>query len=403
MACRRLAGLLWLGSTVAMGCADDGTAVSGTLGDTTSDAADTSDGGGDPSTATDASDPTTAGTASADGSTTDAPGETSGDPDDTTTGVTDECPPPPACDTPLPNPGPTVDWNDGQSSIITAVGGPVHRGRDMFYNPGDVQWVLAKFSYGATDWDLEGERIDLYLLRDCAGEWESLGTTETTYESSPHPTIEGVEDTGGRVYFQIPADKVLGPGRHRVHMFVRGDATGVDMYIEIVEPGTPFFLADIDGTLTTTETEEFTALLTGVIPDVNPSAPEALWTLVERGYRPMYLTARPEFLGQRTREFVEARALPPGIIHTTLNFTGALGDVAVTYKTEELAALEARGLVPAWVFGNTSSDADAYEEAGIEPVEQRIFFQYDDEHGGRRIESYAELVGEFEALDLVCE
>lgn len=329
----------------------------------------------------------------------------SGEPSDTTDGTTGEpvgCPPPPACDLAPPNPGPRVDWNDGESTFITASGGPGHRGRDMFYNPGDAQWVLAKFTYGPTDWDLEGEQVDLFLLRDCIGDWEPLGTALTTYEAE-HETIEGVEDTGGRLYFQIPPASTLGVGRHRIAAIVRGDMTYTDVYVEIVDPGTPIFLADIDGTLTTTETEEFTALLSGSLPLVNPSAPEALWALVDRGYRPMYLTARPEFLGARTRAFITERGLPMGIIHTTLSATGALGDVAVEYKSGELATLASRGLVPHWVFGNTSSDADAYEAAGIQPLDRRVFFQYDDVHGGRRIDDYAAIVPELQGLDLVCE
>lgn len=328
--------------------------------------------------------------------------DSSGDGSTGTTGGGPGCPAIPSCDAPPPNPGPNMPWQDSQSYLVAASGGPTHRGRDMFYNPGDEQWVLAKFAYGATDWDLEGERVDLFLLRDCGDDWEALGSIDTTYESNPHATVEGVEDTGGRVYFSIPAASALGLGRHRVHMIVRGDGTSADAFIEIVEPGTPIVVSDIDGTLTTYETEEFVALLSGATPDVNPHAPEALAALVAHGYRPMYLTARPEFLGARTQEFVVERGLPPGIVHTTLNFTGALGSAATGYKLAELTELAARGLVPSWGFGNTSSDGDAYEAASIAPVDHRVFFQYDDTHGGRRIEDYAELVAEFEALPDVC-
>ncbi|MFO0633298.1 MAG: hypothetical protein U0168_10635 [Nannocystaceae bacterium] len=368
----------------SVGTLDDsgsGSASVGTMSATTADDADGSAGSSGPSSADS--------------------GE-SGSGEASSSGGAVGCPPPPACDATPPNPGPLVSWQDLQSFAVVASGAPNHRGRDMIYNPGDAQWVLAKFAYGLTDWDLEGERIDLYLLRDCAGQWESLGSVDTTYESDPHATVEGVEDTGGRVYFQLPAEAILGPGRHRVHMVVRGDATTAEAFIEILEPDTPTFVADIDGTLTTYETEEFVALLTGALPDVNPNAPEALWALVEHGYHPVYLTARPEFLGARTLEFVQQRGLPPGIIHTTLSATGALGSAAQTYKTDELAALAERGLVPSYVFGNTSSDAAAYDNAGIMPLDHRIFFQYDDDFGGRRIEDYGELVDEFTQLDDVC-
>ncbi|MBX7079255.1 MAG: phosphatidylinositol transfer protein [Nannocystaceae bacterium] len=395
-----LVGLIGLAA-----CADDGAPLQGDDG-SSSGASSADSGSASASDSASTASATTADDADGSGGSSGASSADSGESsagEASSSGGTTGCPPPPACDAAPPNPGPLVAWQDLQSIAVVASGGPNHRGRDMIYNPGDAQWVLAKFAYGLTDWDLEGERIDLYLLRDCAGQWESLGSIDTTYEADPHATVEGVEDTGGRVYFQLPAESILGPGRHRVHMVVRGDATTAEAFIEILEPATPIFVADIDGTLTTYETEEFVALLTGALPDVNPNAPEALWALADHGYHPVYLTARPEFLGARTLEFVQQRGLPPGIIHTTLSATGALGSAAETYKTDELAVLADRGLVPGYVFGNTSSDAAAYDNAGIMPLDHRIFFQYDDDFGGRRIEDYGELVDEFTQLDDVCE
>jgi phosphatidate phosphatase PAH1 len=170
----------------------------------------------------------------------------------------------------------------------------------------------------------------------------------------------------------------------------------------VVEPGTPVFLSDIDGTLTTFEVEEFIDLVFGNLPDANPHAAEVLSILVEKGIRPFYLTARPESLVQRSRDFLEQRGFPPGLVHTTLSGLGALGDQAVGYKTNELQMLAAKGIVPLYVFGNTDSDAEAYDNGGIMPLDSRIFFKFDDPHGGRRIEDYDELSGEFSALNLLC-
>ncbi len=308
------------------------------------------------------------------------------------------CPPlPPACDAPLPDPGPTLDWNNVGSYLVVAEGDPRHRGRDLFLNPGDPQWVLAKFAYGALDDDLKGEQVDIWLLRDCGANWQLLGSA-TTSNDGDHATVEGVDDTGGRVFFQIPAADTLGLGRHRLHLVVRGDLTSTDVFIEVVAPGTKLFVSDVDGTLTTDENAEFGALLTGSLPNMNTDASAALTLLAEKGYRPFYLTARPEWLGQRTRDFLDTNGFPAGIVHTTLTFEGALGNAAETYKTDELAALTAKSLVPSWVFGNTSSDAAAYENTGILPLDHRVFFQYDDTFGGRRIEAYTALLGEFGAL-----
>ncbi len=318
-------------------------------------------------------------------------------------GGAESCPPPPACDAAAPDPGSAQPWNDWTTPIlVTSQGAPQHRGRDLFLNPADPQWVLAKFAYGLADKDLKGENVDIHLLRDCGSSWEKLGTAITT-EDSEHATVEGVEDTGGRIYFEIPGANKLALGRHRFHLVVQGDLTTTELFIEVVEPATPVFLSDIDGTLTTFETEEFVDLLFGNLPDANPHAAEVLSILVEKGFRPFYLTARPEWLGKRSRQFLEQRGFPPGIVHTTLSGLGALGDQAVTYKTNELQMLADKGIVPQYVFGNTDSDAEAYDNGGIMPLENRIFFQFDDLHGGRRIENYNELNGEFSALNLLCD
>ncbi|MRG93336.1 HAD family acid phosphatase [Polyangium spumosum] len=309
------------------------------------------------------------------------------------------CTPIPACDAPPPPPGIAIDWN----SILPPIGDPNHRGRDLFLNPGDPQWILAKFSYGTLDDDIKGEFVDVYVNRDCGGTWEHLGTATTT-EDGEHATIEGVEDTGGRIYFQIPPDKALGLGRHRVHLVVKGDLSTTDLFLEVVPEGTPVFVSDIDGTLTTYETEEFVALAQGELPEVRKDAAKLFDVLVSKGYHPFYMTARPEWLGARTRAFLDQNGFPHGIVHTTLTKSGALGSEASTYKTGELSMLAQKGMVPAYAFGNTDTDAAAYFSAMVEPAERRVFIEFTDAaHGGRRIESYTELLAEAEALPSLCE
>lgn len=309
------------------------------------------------------------------------------------------CPVIPACDAAPPDPGTAIDWN----SIIPPFGDPNHRGRDMFYNPGDTQWIMAKFSYGTLDDDIKGEDVDIYLLRDCAGAWEFLGKTTTT-EDGEHATVEGVEDTGGRIYYQIPKDKELGLGWHRVHFVVKGDLSTTDLYIHVVEKGAPLIVSDIDGTLTTYETEEFVALATGSLPAMQKDASNLFNIFADKGYNIFYMTARPEWLGARTRAFFEQYGFPRGIVHTTLTKSGALGDEAATYKTNELKMIGDRGLVPTYAFGNTASDADAYFNAQVQPDDHRVFIQFDDTtHNGRRIEQYTELLGEAGALPTVCQ
>ncbi|MFO0589255.1 MAG: phosphatidylinositol transfer protein [Polyangiaceae bacterium] len=315
------------------------------------------------------------------------------------------CQPIPACDAEPPVVE-KLPWKHDVLSPIIASGTPGHRGRDLFVNPGDPQWIIGKFAYSTPpvelDKDLKDEQVDIYVQRECEGPWELLGSSFTTNDGD-HATVEGVDDSGGRVYFQIPPDEALGLGRHRVHLVVRGDLTTADMFIEVVPKGTPMFVSDVDGTLTTSENVEFVALLTGTIPDANTDSAKALGILAKKGYHPFYLTARPEYLVSRTREFLGLHGFPPGVVHTTLTLTGATGASAETYKTTELQAIAARGLSPSYGFGNTDSDAATYNTLNIQPKQNRVFFQFDDPNGGRRIESYTELLAEFEALPDLCQ
>lgn len=312
------------------------------------------------------------------------------------------CFPIPACDASPPDPGAPAPWKHSiQTPITVAQGAPRHRGRDQFYNPGDAQWIIGKFAYGLADDDLVDEDVDIYLLRNCGNSWEHVGTVATTDEGG-HATVEGVEDTGGRVFFEIPTASQLGVGKHRVHMVVRGDLSTADLFIEIVPPGTPTFVSDLDGTLTPSDTEEYATLLTGTVSDAVPDSAAALQQLAAHGYHPYYLTARPEWLTARSREFLSVRGYPPGILHTSPTFTGAVGSAAATFKAADLDFLVKRGIRPIYGFGNADTDATAYHAAAIAP-DHAIFYQFTDAtYGSRRIEAYAELLGEFAALPDLC-
>jgi hypothetical protein len=317
---------------------------------------------------------------------------------------TPACLPAPACAPPALAAPATRPWRHPVASRVdVAIGSPHHRGRDLFVAPGAPQTIIAKLAYGIIDKDLIDEEVDVYVQRGCASSWEKLGTAVTTGRGQPHPTVEGVDDADGRVYFDIPTEKRLGLGRHRVRLVVAGDGSSTDLFLDVVPPKTPIFVTDVDGTLTSSENIEFLKLLEGTLPDTHPGAPEALRALAAKGYRPMYVTARPEWLVQRTRDFLETHGFPPGIVHTSTSLLGAgFGASAATFKTGELAMLAQKGLVPSFAFGNKPSDSDAYGTANIQPADHRVFYQITGAFTGRRIESYNELVPSFEALPAVC-
>jgi phosphatidate phosphatase PAH1 len=303
--------------------------------------------------------------------------------------------PPPACDAAPPDPGAARPWNG------TAPSGEVrHRGHDQIYVDDMPQWLIARFAYGTFDSPLVGEDVDIYLSRGCADTWEKLGTVRTT-KANEHMSADGVDDNGGRVYFEIPADKTLERGRHRVHFVVAGDLTSTELFIERVPASMPMFVSDMDGTLTTDENAEALAQLSGKLPGANVDAAKALGLLAEKGYRPLYLTARAESLTQRSRDFLRVEGFPPGILRTTQNtLFGDSGAAAGMYKSAQLAGFAMKGLHPAYGFGNTDTDAQAYHD---DSIANPIFYRFSDTaFNGRRIEAYSDLLMEFGSLPSAC-
>jgi hypothetical protein len=274
-----------------------------------------------------------------------------------------------------------------------------HRGRDLLVPLGEPQWLIGKFVYGSSESDLQGERVDVFVERGCSGAWEKLGTTVTT-RADEHDPVDGVTDEGGRAYFRVSEKDTLGLGRHRVRFVVAGDHSYADLLVEVVHPSSPIFVSDVDGTLTESEGAEVVTLVTGGLPRAQPGAAAVLSALAAKGYRPVYLTARPDWLTERTRAFLAANHFPTGVLRTTTKLFGATGASAAAFKSAELASWRAKGLAIAWAFGNRPSDTDAY--ALIQPPDHRVFLRLDDRHGGRRIEGYSDLLAYVSSLPSVC-
>ena len=294
-----------------------------------------------------------------------------------------------------PDPGPIRPFAALRSSTISYLGA-IHQGRDELLVDGEPQWVLGRFLYGAA-LSLLGEEVDVYVLRGCSGTWEKLGTTTTTKQAGEHASVDGVDDGGGRVFLPIPADRALGLGRHRIRMVVAGDHTVAEQFIEVLPKGTKLLISDVDGTLTERldtdgslvcdEESVFPAIARAVDGStqqakLHDGASAAYQALAQAGYRPVYLTARPELLAENTRRFLRQNLrndgrgdLPIGVVHTTLSLAGAFDAAAQTFKTDELTRLAAKGFLLSIGLGNRMSDVAAYDAM---KVPNKFFYENPD-------------------------
>jgi len=242
---------------------------------------------------------------------------------------------------------------------------------------GDGIAIEAKIAYGPADKDLADE--DIRIERETSkARWAELGVARTDHD--------------GRVRFSAGTFPL---GSHRLRLTVIGDGSSTELSVVVVPGGQSIFVSDVDGTLTESETAEFPALLRRQLPAVHPAAADVFRKLAAKGFVPVYLTARPDWLLARTRELLATNQFPPGVVLTERSAMGQYGAGAAAFKRNELEVLVANGRTKIeWAFGNMPSDAETYATFITDP-KRRVFYRYTDAaYGGRRIDSYEEVAAD---------
>jgi hypothetical protein len=287
----------------------------------------------------------------------------------------------PACvDRPVPFPAPTGEgvWNNLASEEVTTLGDPNHRGQDVIVQVGNPQVLVGKFAYAFVDKDMHCEDVDIWIQREVpCGAWEHLGVARTT--DNPDDSLDcnnfgtryGIEDDGGRVFFEIPDDVALPVGRYPIRMVLRGDLSIAAFDLVVVAPGTQAIVTDIDGTLTTSDNELITEVALAIFnetyqQEAYPEAERMVRTWADKGYLVVYATGRPDLLRKMTERWVEPR-FPPGPMHLTDTNAQVMPDNegVGTYKKEFFLYLKSQGLDIVAAYGNATTDIYAYAEAGI--------------------------------------
>ncbi|MDR0966995.1 MAG: hypothetical protein LBM75_10965 [Myxococcales bacterium] len=286
---------------------------------------------------------------------------------------------------------PKESWRHIGSELVTLLGSPKHRGIDTIVNPGQDQLLIGKFVYGLFDQDLEDEKVEVWIEVRCR-DWRLFGTTQTTRDGL-FDTVGGIEDDGGRVFFTIPTEKRLPPGSYRVKMLVKGDHSEANLWLHVWERGTRVVVSDIDGTITTSENDGLWTVFAPNSPTPRVGAAATFRAYAAKGYRLLFVTARPEFATEGTRQWFADNGFPTDGVafHLSPSDSGELGAGAQAYKTAYLQALtQAHGLDIAWAYGNKASDLAAYLAAGVRPEGIRLVVgEYTgDLEGATMIESY---------------
>lgn len=235
-------------------------------------------------------------------------------------------------------------WNQWLSADV-----PFHMGHDQIVAEGQSASVVGKFDYGAVfHKDLEYEYVRAYLYGTGMDDWQHLGRFKT--------------NSDGKITVNLPA---LPEGQYQVKMVVLGDLTETTAYVTVVKPGRKAVLFDIDETLTVDDLEQILDYTGIEAADARGGAAELVNHYIAQGYHPVFLTGRSYWYAKGSRAWLaDHLGVPDFTLRTTLSNETGLFKVA-EYKASELNKFQAAGIEFFRVYGNASTDIEAYANAGI--------------------------------------
>jgi hypothetical protein len=286
------------------------------------------------------------------------------------------------------SPAPKEDFRHTSSTLVAAQE-PNHSAQDVIATPDERARLVGKLTYGALGTDLEDEDVRVWI-DDCDG-WRDLGDHTT--------------DSDGRIALDVPFS--LGPGAYDTRFQVLGDQSATAASVWVLPPGTRVVLTDIDGTLTASDSELFMQVLDGTHTPVAYAGAVDLTVAHEAGgYVIVYLTGRPYWLTQRTRDWTSDLGFAPGPLHVADSNEEALpGESGVgAYKLAWIEGLLAQGYSIDFAYGNASTDIFAYLGAGIDAERVWIIGTHAGESGTHgATDTWEPRVDEVRALESVTQ
>lgn len=248
-------------------------------------------------------------------------------------------------------PAPDEEWRHTTVTPLTLEAGAAnHSAQDVLVRPGRTIRLPGKFVYGDISKDLEDEDVRV-SLDDCAG-WRDLGDHATSSD--------------GRIFVDVPGE--FGPGVYEVRYQVLGDGSQTMSWVWVLPSSTRIIVSDIDATLTTSDSEVFQQIYDGTyVPMAYPGAIDLTDVHAEKGWIVLYLTGRPYWLAQKTREWLVDQGTAFGPLHLTDSNEEAVPneDGVGAYKLAFLESLVAEGWQLELAYGNATTDIYAYLGAGI--------------------------------------
>ena len=191
---------------------------------------------------------------------------------------------------------------------------------------------------------LAGENVSLWTYDGTA--WQTIGRTQT----------------GDDGYYELPSTGFVAANGTPIYSMLEADGSCSEHYDYLLPAGTKVVVADIDGTLTSSDNEEFMQIGDETYTPVMMGAADKLTqTWAMKGYTVIYLTARPSVFRNETRNWLRDLMFSAGPLVTA----PTVEDAAI-YKTLWLKRMiDTFGWQVVAAYGNADTDIIAYNNAGI--------------------------------------
>jgi hypothetical protein len=255
-------------------------------------------------------------------------------------------------------PAPAQGFSSWQNRLKTRVAAR-HSTQDLIVLPGSDTTIHKTFAYGLIGWRLALEPVDLYA-DDCSA-WQPLGNQKT--------------DLLGEIKTPY-ASAGHGIGQYSIMSNVLGDGSVIQTTMRVLPPKTKFVVLDIDGTLTTKDTDMLQNVANDLywplarhdyVPEVRAGAAELSHIWHEKGYLILYLTGRPKIVRQDTLDWLKQFNFAPGTLHMTEHRMELLPRIIGVgkYKAAYLESLADMGYEFEYAYGDAATDLYAFKAAGI--------------------------------------
>ena len=213
--------------------------------------------------------------------------------------------------------------------------------------PVDYRGVKARTgaNQGIETTPLVGEWVSAWYHDDTAG-WVAIGRDQTGDDGS----------------YDLPATGYTAPNGSPVYAMLEADGSCATSYNLLLPTGSKVVVADIDGTLTTSDAELLMQLSDeSYVPMMMGAANTLMQTWSMKGYPVIYLTARGNEYRAETAQWLGMESFPIGATITGSNSTDAQA-----YKTLWLQRMVTDfGWNVVAAYGNADTDIAAYQAVSI--------------------------------------